>query len=341
MSIVMPDVKLKIENARQYPGIHIVPVVSGKPQKVAVNRFLWEGLADKSIEIKEKQHHTVPSVTVINHGSEDFLGYRGSVIRGGGQNRQLLHSFVLPKGATMEIPVQCIQHGRWNPHQSKSFSSKPGDVTSSTLRFSKKSQEETWHTIHETSVMSGTTSCTEDYTVAFDTLIGNRDDMSRATSQLTATDRQGEEVRERSRSRAQEIIKDWDNAVPEQIGIYVIMLDPFEWKSGNMKLLQCLELFAAPSLYQKAHKDIIASFAVDAALLPQDEISQHFYEAKMPPEIDGDMFFKLVGKIRESPWQQHQNIGSENRHETGIANSFGEVISQSETVLHLMYSYRD
>jgi hypothetical protein len=338
MGFALPDVKPHIESAKQYPGIHIIPVLGTNKQNVEVRRFLWEGLADKSVEIKERQNVSVPSVTVVNHSTENFLGYRGSVIRGGGQNRQLLHSFVLSKGVSMDIPVQCIQHGRWNPHQSKSFSNKPGDVTSSSLRFSRKTQEETWHTIHETSVMSGTTSCTDDYTVASDTLVGNREEMAHATSQLTSTDRHGNEVRERSRSRAQTIIQDWVKNIPNQLGLYVIMLDPFEWKSGNMKLMHCLELFVSPELYEKAHKDLISSFAIDAALLPQDEISQHFYEEKMPPEIDTEMFNKLLEKIRSAPWQQNRNIGSESRHETDANHAFGEAISQSDTMLHLMYS---
>ena len=338
MRLSLPKIELRLDAGKRYAGIHITPIVAKAGKNAVVQKFLWEGIDNKSVEIQEHKTQSVPTVTVINRSKETFLGYRGSIIRGGGQNRQLVHSFVLPEGATLDIPVQCIQHGRWNPHQSKEFSSKAGDITSSTLRFQKKSQHETWRTIDETSTLSGTTSHTQDYTVVHDYLLGSADEMKHATSQISGTDRASDSKRSKSRERAQQIAKDFAEPIVEQVGLYVTMVDPFDWKEGKVRLIHSIELFTAPELYRKVHKDLIASFAMDAALLQNDEVSAHFYEDKMPDKLQTDTFDGLVKQVLDSPWKKQEKIGSEARHELTAADNFGEMVSSGEELLHLMYA---
>lgn len=329
-----PDVELATEYTRSYPGIQVTPIVAKQARDSSVQRFLWEGIEDKSVEIEEQKNSNVPNVTLINHSTERFLGYRGSIIRGGGQNRHLVHSFVVPEKSHIDIPVQCIQHGRWNPHQSNKFSTKSGDITSSSIRFQNKSQQETWRSIRETTTLSGTISMTEDFTVLRDCLVGTPEEMETATSSLAATDSKTHEQRQKSRDRAQKILSDLEQPLPNQVGVYVTVVDPMEWKQGKVTLIYCVEIFASPQLYGKAHKDIISSFAVDIALLPEGDPRLE------PIAMDEGKFKQLLKEIEGGKWKEDRNIGKEKRFElkSPSPQPFGESIVLENDLVHLMYS---
>lgn len=337
MELNLPDIELAVEQSYCAAGIQVTPIILKQQQNPPVQRFLWEGLEDHSVEIKERQSSSVPMVTLINHKQEKFLGHKGSVIRGGGQNRQLVHTVVVPEGATMEIPVQCIQHGRWNPYQNREFTSKRGETTSPSLRFYAKNQSETWHTISETSTMSGTVSITADYTTTSDFLVGSHEEMHQSTQSIRFQDKGSQEKRTHSRDRAQKMIDDCKN-IPGQVGLYVVMVDPLRWKEGKVSALSCIEIFGSPELYQKTHRDIVASFALDAVLLPDDENSSNLYRKELGEKVDKEKFAKFVESIHKASWQEAKSIGHEQRQETTSRHFFGETVSLGKDILHLMYS---
>lgn len=330
MTMLSLDLELALEHTRSYPGIQITPVISKKARSSKEHRLLWEGVESQSVKIQEKSSSSVPEVELINTTEETFIGYKGSIIRGGGQNRQLLHSFVVPKKASIKIPVQCIQHGRWNPNQQKNFSSKSGDVTSSSLRFSKKSQMETWNNITETATHSGTTSFTEDYTVMHDFMFGNQQESQTAVSSMTVSGVHFEKKREESREKAQQILKETE-PIEGQVGVYIHLVSPEDWKKGNIKRKEFMEVFASPSLYQKVHKDVLTSFVADAAILPKEE------KFEIPP-VEKDQFQKFLEKIQNSAWKEKEKIGVEKRQEIASSEIFGESISDGEEIVHLMCS---
>ncbi|NUM33328.1 MAG: hypothetical protein HUU50_02190 [Candidatus Brocadiae bacterium] len=332
MTVLSLDLELALEHTKSYPGIQITPVIAKNGRFSKERKLLWEGMESNSVKIQEKASSSVPEVELVNESEETFIGCKGSIIRGGGQNRQLLHSFVVPKKASIKIPVQCIQHGRWNPHHSRQFSNRSGDVTSSSLKFSKKSQMETWQNITETATHSGTTSMTEDYTITHDFMFGDHREAQTALSSMTSTGMKLEKKREESRERAQKILQETE-PIEGQVGVYIHLISPEDWKKGEVKRKEFMEIFASQELYKKVHKDVLTSFVADAAMLPKDEPKIEI------PALEKEQFSRFLQKIQQAPWKDKEKIGSEKRQE--IVNSsevFGESIYDEEEMVHLMCS---
>ena len=335
MVVQLPNIQLATGHTKSYPGIRLTPIViKGKQESSHINHLLWEGIENQSIEISELKSSSVPTVTMTNKTLEPFLAFRGTIIRGGGQNRQILHSFIMPEQKELNVPVQCIQHGRWNPHHEKKFSSKSGDVTSSTLRFKSKTQCEAWDTITHTTSLSGTSSGTEDYTVTRDYFVGSENESLTATHSITDVSGAKMEKRQKARNRAQQIIKEVE-LLEGQVGMYVTIIDPESWGRETSPIqLQCMELFTSADIYAKVHKDVLSSFVSDIAVLPEEI-------PLIENEHDDPRFLDFLEKIQKASWQKGITIGKESRQEISSSEElFGESIFLGEEMVHMMCSSR-
>jgi hypothetical protein len=63
--------------------------------------------------VDELPNASVPTLTVTNPTSDAILLVEGETLVGGAQNRTLNVSVLVPAGATLEIPVTCLEQGRW------------------------------------------------------------------------------------------------------------------------------------------------------------------------------------------------------------------------------------
>ena len=90
-------------------GISIFPLVYGgkRPNGAAI--------ADESLQVSELDTGaSVPELKVHNPGSTDLLIPAGRVLEGGRQTRTVNVSILVPAGATIIIPVSCVEAGRWS-----------------------------------------------------------------------------------------------------------------------------------------------------------------------------------------------------------------------------------
>ena len=90
-------------------GISIFPLVYGgkRPNGAAI--------ADESLQVSELDTGaSVPELQVHNPGSTDLLIPAGRVLEGGRQTRTVNVSILVPAGATIIIPVSCVEAGRWS-----------------------------------------------------------------------------------------------------------------------------------------------------------------------------------------------------------------------------------
>jgi hypothetical protein len=81
--------------------LHQDPVLAVSAQRAGV------GLA-------ELPTPTVPVVQVVNPGDRPALLTAGTILRGGLQTRMVTSSVLLPGHAPVELPVSCIERGRWD-----------------------------------------------------------------------------------------------------------------------------------------------------------------------------------------------------------------------------------
>ena len=88
-------------------GISLIPVYLHGDRPPAVS-------ADTStVTVTEAEVATVPTLTVTNTGTLPTLITGGEVLQGGQQDRVVNTSVLVPAGADLDLPVSCVEHGRW------------------------------------------------------------------------------------------------------------------------------------------------------------------------------------------------------------------------------------
>src|ERR1041384_3111640 len=82
---------------------------------------LDEAMASGKVKIREVADESVNNLTFINKGDQPVFVLAGEVIIGGKQDRIIGRNTVIPGNTTQEVPVYCVEHGRWNG-ETKDFS---------------------------------------------------------------------------------------------------------------------------------------------------------------------------------------------------------------------------
>jgi hypothetical protein len=75
--------------------------------------LLADALAAGTVHVGEVGQGTVPALMARNDGDLDVLVLDGEQLIGSKQNRMTNRSLLLPAGSTIELPVSCMEHGRW------------------------------------------------------------------------------------------------------------------------------------------------------------------------------------------------------------------------------------
>jgi hypothetical protein len=89
-------------------GVSFIPVYTHQHSKPITTGRTAE------ITIQEHPDASVPTLQVVNAGATAVLLLEGETVNGGLQDRVLNVSVLVPAGQTIEIPVSCVEQGRWN-----------------------------------------------------------------------------------------------------------------------------------------------------------------------------------------------------------------------------------
>jgi len=100
--------KAKIGAPSKHGNLLIFPVTLGGVGRPDVR------IADETLEVSELDSASVPQLQVHNPGKTPVLIPAGRVLQGGRQTRTVNVSILVPAGATMVIPVSCVEAGRWS-----------------------------------------------------------------------------------------------------------------------------------------------------------------------------------------------------------------------------------
>ncbi|MGA1362108.1 MAG: ARPP-1 family domain-containing protein [Ilumatobacteraceae bacterium] len=84
------------------------------PLSLPVERPTDAKIADDTLVVSELPTATVPQLQVHNPGTVPMLIPAGRVLEGGRQTRTVNVSILVPAGATITIPVSCVEAGRWH-----------------------------------------------------------------------------------------------------------------------------------------------------------------------------------------------------------------------------------
>ena len=119
---VVPLVKgVQVGEPVVFEDLVVVPLLA--PGAHADATLLEEGLADGSSQITEvSAGGSVNAVRAEHRGGKYLLLIDGEEIVGAKQNRVFNASFIIAPGASIEIPVSCVEAGR-RGYRSKAFCS--------------------------------------------------------------------------------------------------------------------------------------------------------------------------------------------------------------------------
>ena len=100
-------------HARSYQGLTVFPLIS-EPRTGLPYDLLLDAIDAGSLTIREIGSGTVPNLFAHNVGSTDVLILDGEQLIGARQNRITNRSILLEAGVKTEIPVSCMEQGRWH-----------------------------------------------------------------------------------------------------------------------------------------------------------------------------------------------------------------------------------
>lgn len=103
---------LSLATARRFRGLTIHPLLTAGDEPFGVD-LLGEAIRAGTLKITEVGAGTVPSLLAINAGERDVLVLDGERFLGAKQNRMASRSILLPAMSETEIPVNCMEQGRW------------------------------------------------------------------------------------------------------------------------------------------------------------------------------------------------------------------------------------
>jgi hypothetical protein len=108
----------------QVDSLTLTPIVATGPTDAAGEQLLVldEAMAARQVTIKEISDGNVNSLTFVNKAPQPVFLLAGEVIIGGKQDRIIGRNTVIPANTTQEVPVYCVEHGRWTV-QTKEFAS--------------------------------------------------------------------------------------------------------------------------------------------------------------------------------------------------------------------------
>lgn len=251
----------------QVDSVTITPIVAtpaGMPKQDVDLLVLDEGMASKQVRITEYDEGNVNSLTFRNDASRPVFLLAGEVVLGGKQDRIIGKNTIIPAKTTQEVPVFCVEHGRWD-NKTKTFTT-ANALAHGRLRYqaSYESQQDVWDEVARKNELRKTTSATDTYRKV-------------ATQQSDGTLRKREQAIDAALAKLPEADR------KRMIG-YAVALN------GKVATV---DMFASPKLFAKLQKKLVRSYlteAVDVAAIK---------DAKPPAAPDVKKFMADIDKAAE------------------------------------------
>lgn len=106
---------VKIGSGTSFGSLTVAPVFQQAALKAPRYRVLSDALATREISISELPEASVPTLKLENRCALPVLILDGEEVVGGLQNRVVNTTLLVPAKTTFDLPVTCIEHGRWRP----------------------------------------------------------------------------------------------------------------------------------------------------------------------------------------------------------------------------------
>ncbi|HTJ41778.1 MAG TPA: DUF6569 family protein [Kofleriaceae bacterium] len=139
-----------------YRNLTLYPVVATGEIDDTDYLVLDEGMQQGAVTIKEDPDASVNELTLTNKSAQPLFVMAGEVVVGGKQDRIIGKNTVIPAKTTLEVPVFCVEHGRWTGRHADFASA--GVLAHQTLRSkaSYEQQTDVWDEVASKNTKRGT-----------------------------------------------------------------------------------------------------------------------------------------------------------------------------------------
>lgn len=261
---------LDVGRPERFRNLTVVPLRSPPTGPNLVT--LAEGLHDGAVEVTElNESGRVGTLRVINRGAFPVLLFDGELLNGAKQNRAVNTTIVVSPGTALEIPVSCVERGRWR-RLSKGFRS-AGRTLPSKLRRAKTQR------VSHSLTTSG----------CYDA------DQHATWSEITSYSQ------ERGVTSRTEALFDILEAERPRVDDYVRSIRRFRGQTGMAVYLSGrfagIDLVGRPDCYKQLHARLLRSYAAEAlsALAVNDQREQ----PKHRPDPQGTLRTVSTGEITQ------------------------------------------
>lgn len=158
--------KAKMLDPIQVDSLTLTPIVATEPAAAKDQTELItldEAMPKKLVHIRETDGGSVNNLQLTNNSNQPLFLLAGEMIIGGKQDRIIGRNTIVPAKTTQDVPVFCVEHGRWT-EQSKEFASAK-TLAHGRLRGNASfySQGDVWEEVHEKNAARKTANETDTY----------------------------------------------------------------------------------------------------------------------------------------------------------------------------------
>jgi len=105
----------KLLDPIQVESLSLTPIIAtAAPAKTEDMLVLDEAMPKKLVRIHEVGDGSVNNLTLTNNADKPLFLLAGEVIIGGKQDRIIGRNTIIPAKKTLDVPVYCVEHGRWD-----------------------------------------------------------------------------------------------------------------------------------------------------------------------------------------------------------------------------------
>ena len=301
----MLDVRLGIPQHHRH--LTVYPLLSPNERDLPYI-LLTDAINTSLVEITEKDGGTVPTLIARNSANDAVLILDGEQLIGAKQNRMTNRTILLPARSETEIPVYCMEQGRWQ-HHTPSMSTKPHFSPSKVRRYARtveadhsergemaspqmlsQAQGGVWNEIREVACKIGAQSPSGALDHAYDV--------------------------------AQDSIDTWLThfpAVPQQVGLLAMI--------GNQPL--GVDVIGGANLYSRLHQRFLYGYVMDALTTDVNATS-------LPP-VTGEEY---LDRVRTADRSATDSVGG-GRYHVLSGRVVGGELNDEQQLVHLSAFPRD
>ena len=259
----MLDVRLG--NPQQHEHLTIFPLLSATERELPY-LLLMDAINTSLGEITEKGHGSVPSLIAHNKSDSEVLILDGEQLIGARQNRMTNRSILLPPKSETEIPVFCMEQGRWHT-ESPSMSSKKHHSPTKVRRHARKLEAqdaEVGNPVSYQALNRAQGEVWEEISMLSDAL-----DAVSATRAL-------DHLYDINANQIETWVRKFAST-PDQVGLLAFV--------GEHPL--GMDVIGGPALYAQVHERFLHGYVVDALTTPRTEV-------KPPTQESGETYLQQV-----------------------------------------------